>query len=256
MSSSDDHVKRNQESWAKAAAEYVDNGRRNWTDNAPQWGIWGVPESDVGALPSELEGKDVIELGCGTGYISSWLARRGARPVALDLTTEQLDSARMFQKEFDLYFPIVQANAELVPLKDESFDIAISEYGASIWCDPYKWIPEASRLIRAGGELVYLVNGMILMMCMNELDSEGPAGPILKRPYFGMHRLEWPDDDGVNFQIGYGAWIRLLRANGFEVTDMIEVRPIDTAETTYPFVDNAWARQWPSEEIWKAVKKG
>ncbi len=250
-----DHVARNRESWSVAAKDFVDNGRQNWSSDAPNWGVFGVPEADVGVLPKDLQGKDVVELGCGTGYVSSWLARRGARPVGVDLTTEQLDSARMFQKEFDLFFPLVQANAEKTPLKDESFDIAISEYGASIWCDPHLWIPEAARLLRSGGELVFLVNGAILMMCMPETDEEGAATGSLLRPYFGMHRFEWDDDIGVNFQLGYGDWIRLLRATGFDITDMIEVRPGPDATTTYPWANLEWARKWPVEEVWKAIKR-
>jgi hypothetical protein len=41
------------------------------------WGIFGVPESDLRALPDDLAGRDVIELGCGTAYVSAGLARRG-----------------------------------------------------------------------------------------------------------------------------------------------------------------------------------
>ncbi|WP_216843803.1 methyltransferase domain-containing protein [Phytoactinopolyspora alkaliphila] len=41
-------------------------------------------------LPPTLQGKDVIELGCGTAYVSAWMARRGARPVGLDNSAEQL----------------------------------------------------------------------------------------------------------------------------------------------------------------------
>jgi ubiquinone/menaquinone biosynthesis C-methylase UbiE len=79
--------------------------------------------------------------------------------VGLDSTSAQLDTAARLQREFDLRFPLVQAVAESVPLADDSFDVIVSEYGASIWSDPYKWVPEASRLLRTGGELVFLVNG-------------------------------------------------------------------------------------------------
>ena len=68
-------------------------------------------------------------------------------------------SARALQLEFGLEFPLLHGNAEEVPFPDGSFDLAISEYGASIWCDPYRWIPEAARLLRSGGELVFLVTG-------------------------------------------------------------------------------------------------
>jgi hypothetical protein len=107
-------------------------------------------------------------------------------------------------------------------------------------------------VLRPGGELVFLVNGTILMLCVPDLEANGAADGRLKRDYFGMHRFEWPDDETIEFHLGYGDWIRLLRANGFEVTDLVELRPDEGATTRYPFVTNEWARRWPSEEIWKA----
>jgi SAM-dependent methyltransferase len=121
-------------SWA---AEYAGPGLRGWESDEPDWGIWGIPEAQLGVLPAELAGRDSIELGCGTGYVSAWLARRGARPVGLDNSAAQLATARQLQDRFGLRFPLIQASAEQAPLADASFDLAISEYGASIWCDPY-----------------------------------------------------------------------------------------------------------------------
>jgi SAM-dependent methyltransferase len=234
----------------------VEPGRRNWSSPEPAWGLFKVPESDVGMLPNQLDGKDVIELGCGTAYVSAWLARRGARPVGLDVTGPQLDAARGFQREFGLHFPLVEADAEAVPLRAASFDVAISEYGASLWCDPNRWIPEAARLLRPGGELIFLRPTSLLMLCLRETDAEGPAGDRLLRPYFGMFRVEWPDEEGVEFHLGYGDWIRLLRANGLEVIDLIEIRPPEGATTRFPHVTGEWARRWPAEEVWKARKVG
>jgi SAM-dependent methyltransferase len=251
-----EHVRRNRAAWGGFASDYVEPARRSWGLEEPDWGIWNVPESQLHVLPAELEGKDVVELGCGTGYVSAWLARRGARPVGLDLTTEQLDTARSMQREFDLRFPLVQANAEELPFGDGLFDLAISEYGASIWCDPYVWIPEAARVLRAGGDLIFLVNGTLLMLSVPDTEAEGAAQETLRRDYFGMHRFEWPDGSEVEFHLGYGDWIRLLRENGFEVHDLIEIRPPEDAVTRYPFVTLDWARRWPSEEIWKARKVG
>jgi SAM-dependent methyltransferase len=146
-------------------------------------------------------------------------------------------------------------NAEAVPIPDASFDFAISEYGASIWADPYRWIPEAARLLRPGGELTFLVNGVVLMLAVP--DEEGvPATDRLLRPLFGMHRMEWPDTQEVEFHLPHGEWIRLLRANGFEVTDLIELQAPEGATTRYPFVTLDWARRWPSEEVWKARRRG
>jgi SAM-dependent methyltransferase len=250
-----DHVARNRQAWEGFAEEYVAPGREAWASDEPFWGIWRVPESRVGFLPDSVEGRDVLELGCGAGYVSAWLARRGARAVGLDLTSNQLMSASRFQREFDLRYPLVQADAEQVPLRSDSFDVIVSEYGASIWCDPYRWIPEASRLLRPGGELIFLVNGTLLMLCIPDLEADGPATDRLLRPYFAMHRFEWPDDPSIEFHLEYGEWIRLLRANDFEVIDLIEIRPPEGATTRHPFVTLEWARKWPSEEVWKARKR-
>jgi ubiquinone/menaquinone biosynthesis C-methylase UbiE len=101
----------------------------------------------VRLLP-DVSGLHVIELGCGTAYVSAWLMRRGARVNGLDNSSRQLATARTFQEEFALHFPLVHADAERAPFADESFDFAISQYGAAIWCDPYRWIPEVSRILR------------------------------------------------------------------------------------------------------------
>jgi len=254
MSELPEHVRRNREYWDSVAHEWVERGRRAWAQAEISWGIWDIPESEAGLLP-DVDGLDVIELGCGTAYVSAWLARRGARPVGIDNSPRQLATAHALQAEFGLEFPLLLGNAEQVPLPDASFDLAISEYGAAIWADPYRWIPEAARLLRPGGRLVFLGNGTLLMLCVPDLEAEGVAGDRLLRDYFGTHRLEWPDTDGVEFHLGYGDMIRLLRASGFEVEDLVELRPPAGATTRYPYVDAAWARRWPSEEVWKARKR-
>src|SRR5947209_17033460 len=174
-------------------------GRHPWQAE-PSWGVWPFPETELHVLPENLADLDVIELGCRTAYVSAWLARRGARPVGIDSSAEQLRSARAFQREFGREFPLWHGNAESVPAADESFDLAISEYGASIWCDPYKWIPEAARLLRPGGQLIFLVNGVIAVLTFPDDpdDPDAPAGDRLLRPYFGMHHFEWPGEDSVD----------------------------------------------------------
>ena len=159
----------------------------------------------------EVAGLDAVELGCGTAYVSAWLLRLGARSVVgLDNSPAQLATARQLQQEFDLHFPLVQADAERAPLRSGTFDLAVSEYGAAIWCDPYRWIPEAARLLRPGGRLVFLGNSTLLMLCAPDED-EVPASTELVRPQRGMHRFEWPDDPGVEFHLSHGDMIRLLR---------------------------------------------
>jgi SAM-dependent methyltransferase len=248
-----DHVTSNRSAWDSWADWYAKPGASNWARPDPVWGIWAVAEDRLGVLPPDLAGLDTIELGCGTGYVSAWLARRGARPVGLDNSAAQLATARELQGRHDLRFPLVHGNAEKIPLGDAIFDLAISEYGASIWCDPYAWIPEAARLLRPGGQLIFLVNSVLLMLAVPDTD-ELPATERLVRPYFGLHRFEWPDDESVEFHLGHGDMIRLLRGCGLEVEDLLELRPGPGATTRYPFVTLEWSRQWPCEEVWKARK--
>ncbi len=254
MSELREHVRRNRTLWDGWAEGYVAASERAWAVNEPTWGIWDAPEADVGMLPAELAGCDAIELGCGTGYVSSWLARRGARVVGIDNSDAQLATARRLQSEHGVAFPLLHGNAESVPRPDASVDFAISEYGACLWADPRRWVPEAARLLRPGGRLHFLVNSFLLMLCMPEEDGVA-ADACLRRPAFGMHRVEWPGDHGVEFHLSHGDWIRLLREHGFVVEDLVEVRPPAGATTRYPFVTLEWARQWPCEEVWKARKR-
>jgi SAM-dependent methyltransferase len=251
MSSSDDAA-RNRELWTKSNAEHTGgSARARWASEEISWGIWNVPEAEARVLP-QLDGKDVIELGCGTAYVSAWLARRGARPVGVDVTPAQLDTARAMQREFGLEFPLIEADAAETGLPDKSADLIVSEYGASIWVDPYRWIPEAARLLRPGGELVFLCNSTLVILCSP--DGDVPAVEQLVRPQFGMHRFEcW---DGVEFHLAHGGWIRLLRDNGFEILDLVELQAPPNAETQYyDYVTAEWARKWPAEEIWVARKQ-
>jgi SAM-dependent methyltransferase len=249
-----EYVQRNRAEWDGWAHEYAEAGRRNWAADGPTWGIWGVPESQVGMFPADLHGLDAIELGCGTAYGSAWMARRGARPVGIDNSEAQLDTARSLQEEHGIDFPLLHGNAEAVPYPDASFDFALSEYGASIWCDPYKWIPEAARLLRPGGRLAFLVNAPQLVMCVPP--GEGRADDRLKRSYFGMHRFEWEDDNSVEFHLPHGKLIDLLHAEGFEIEGLVEIQPPEDSTTTYDFVTLDWARRWPCEEVWRARKRG
>ena len=248
----DDYLTRNREAWAEYARNFVDSGRRNWGADEASWGIWGIPEADVGLFPA-LAGREVLEVGCGTGYVSAWASKQGAAPVGIDPTWEQLRGALTFQREFDRRFPLVMAAGEALPFRDESFDVVLSEYGAAIWSDPYRWIPEAARVLRPGGDLMFLVNATLLMLCAPDEDGV-PASDRLLRDYFGMHRFEWSDAPEIEFHLGYGDWVRLLRANGLEVVDLVELRPPEGATTEYDYVTNEWARRWPSEEAWKARK--
>jgi len=249
-----EHVQKNRARWDAVAKDYVAAGERAWMRTTPCWGIWGTPESKLHLLPGDMSGKNAIELGCGTAYVSSWMARRGARVVGIDNSEKQLATARRLQRDHHLEFALIHGNAEATPCADGSFDFAISEYGACLWADPYRWIPEAARLLRPDGQLVFLINSFLHTLCADERDGY-PAHQALQRSAFGVRQIQWPGDPGVEFHLSHGDWIRLLRASGFEIEDLVEVRPDDNATTRYDHVTLEWARRWPCEEVWKARKR-
>jgi SAM-dependent methyltransferase len=246
---------KNVELWTRTNAEYTDtSARESWAREEIVWGVFAVTESELGIFGS-VDGLDVVELGCGTAYCSAWLARRGARVVGVDPTPAQLETAQRMQREFGLEFPLVQGFGEEVPLPDASFDLVHSEYGASLWADPYSWIPEAARLLRPRGQLVFLRNSTLSMLCAPDV---GQVEERLHRPQFGMHRLDWPENDGaVEYHLPHGELIDLLRANAFEVERLVELQAPEGAKTHwyYEYVTVEWARQWPAEEIWVARKR-
>src|SRR5438067_7890336 len=134
---------RNREVWTKSNAAYTAaSARESWAEEEIRWGVWRTPESEINVL-ADLPGLEVIELGCGTAYFGAWLKRHGAKSVlGVDITPAQLDTAREMNEKFGLGLEFLKANAEAVPLPDASFDMAFSEYGASLWCDADRWIPE------------------------------------------------------------------------------------------------------------------
>lgn len=217
----------------------------------PHWGIWATPEADLHVFP-DLEDRDVIDLGCGTGYIGAWVLRAGGRPVGIDNSAEQLATARSLQDEFDLHYPLIHGNAEHVPMPGSSFDVAISEYGASSWCDPYAWIPEAARLLRPGGQLIFLRNSTLLEMCIGT-DPGTPAGTTLSKPQTSLPRID-RTDGGTHYQLPTGDMIRLLIASGLRVDDLVEVIVPSDARTDFDYATADWASRWPSVELWKATK--
>jgi SAM-dependent methyltransferase len=201
-----------------------------------------------------VDGLDVLELGCGAAEWSRALARRGARPTGLDNSPARLERAREECAAAGLEFPLVQGQAESVPLPDGSFDIVLSDWGATNFADPFAVVPEVARLLRPGGLFAFSGATPLSWCCIDE--ETDAFDERLHRDYFGMHR--WETSDGsVEFNLPTGEWIRLFRANGLLVEDLIEVRPPEGAESPYRSpAETAFSRRWATEQIWRLRKSG
>lgn len=252
-----DHVRENRVYWDDMADKWIPAGKRSWSSDEPFWGVWSLPESELPLLPTDMAGMDAIELGCGTGYVSGWMARRGATAVGIDNSARQLASAQTFADEHGVDISLIHGNAETVPLPDASFDFAISEYGAAIWCDPHVWIPEAHRLLRPGGKLVFLATTPLASITMPADGSMSEAQ--LHRDYFGLHKLDWTqaevDPGGVEFTLPISEWIALFTRTGFEIEAYLELQAPAALEGN-PFQSPAaWGKRWPYEHVWKLRKR-
>jgi SAM-dependent methyltransferase len=240
-----DYEQHNREFW-DVDAEAYQSIHGNTLSRAPlAWGVWRIPESEVAAL-GDVRGRDLLELGCGAAQWSSALVEVGARPVGLDLSASQLQHAPKSVTR------LVQASATAAPFRDASFDVVFCDHGAMSFCDPALTVPEAARLLRPGGDLVFCSATPLHMVC----DDGKRVTRKLHQDYFGMRRFDWSGEGTIDFQLEHGEWIRLFRRHGFLIEDLIELRAPEGATTTYTeFVDETWARRWPAEQIWKVRKQ-
>jgi SAM-dependent methyltransferase len=252
VGSSSEH---NRENWDRRSDEYqARNAEFIGRKDEPRWGMWQLPDSELGIL-GDVAGQDVLELGCGAAQWSILLVGRGARVVGLDNSARQLEHARENMAAAGVDFPLVHAAAEEVPLPDAAFDVVFCDHGGMTFGDPYRTVPEVSRLLRPGGLFAFSHSTPLVMCCLSE-DWER-VEPRLVRPYFGMHRFDDDPEEPTEYNLPYGEWIRLFREHGFRVEALVEVQPPEGAESTYRSAEETeWARQWPMEEIWKCRKSG
>jgi ubiquinone/menaquinone biosynthesis C-methylase UbiE len=247
-----DHQILNREAWQKLAEEYKEPAEKAWKTDDANWGIWQISESTLNLLPNDLKGMKCIEVGCGAGYVSSWMARRGAKVVGIDPTPNQLETARRLEKEHQLGVEFVEGFGETLPFPDSSFDFAISEYGASLWADPYEWIPEVARVLKQGSQLVFMTNHAFTICCVPDEENENvPISEQLQRPYLGLFKTQWKSPPHeIEFHLPHGDWIKLLRDNGFVIERLLELGASPESKSRYGWANVEWASKWPTEEVW------
>ncbi|MEP6468529.1 MAG: class I SAM-dependent methyltransferase [Chloroflexota bacterium] len=247
------HARKNRTFWNELSDGYQAEQGRQLAIHGAAWGVWQIPEDELRVL-GDVDGRDVLELGCGAAQWSIWLAQHGARAVGLDVSDRQLKHARQLIADAGVEVELVHASAEAVPLPDERFDTVFCDHGAMVFADPHRTVPEVSRLLRDGGTFAFSMFTPFAEVCWPP-DEDEPVDR-LSNDYFGMYRVDVGGSAHVEFQFPYGEWIRLFVANGLEVVDLIELRPAEDATSTYRSdVARAWARRWPLEHIWKLRRR-
>jgi SAM-dependent methyltransferase len=242
------HVRHNRAFWDADAESYQAAHGEHLAEAPMAWGAFRVPESELRVL-GEVAGLDVLELGCGAAQWSIALDPLGARMVGLDLSGAQLGHARRAAP----FLPLVQASGEQLPFSDASFDIVFCDHGALSFCDPHVSVPEVARLLRAGGLLAFCCTHPMLYLTWD--DKHEQQTRKLQIDYADLGRLAL-EEGTIDWVLPPGGWIRVLRANGFDIEDLRELVVGPDASTTYDdYAPPKWARRWPAEWIWKARRR-
>ncbi|MFJ3670259.1 class I SAM-dependent methyltransferase [Streptomyces sp. NPDC090106] len=213
------------------------------------WGMYSIPDAQVRAL-GEVKGKRVLELGCGAGQWSRALAAEGATVIGLDLSEAQLAAAGGAMGA-DRY-PLVQGAAEHLPFADGSFDLVFCDFGGLSWAPAHLAVPQAARVLRPGGRLVFNVASPWFEACYDE--EARRVTTTLQRDYFGLDAIA-EGDGATSYQLTYGDWVRVLTGAGLVIDDLIESRPAPGTPNGYNETDPPdWARHWPAELLWVTHK--
>lgn len=234
---------------AQSAAYQQRHGDQLAASGGCAWGVWQIPEDELKAL-GEVVGREVLELGCGAAQWSIALQARGARVTGLDNSAAQLEHARSLMAAAGADFPLLHASAEDTGLPGGSFDLVFCDHGAMTFADPHATVPEAARLLRPGGLFVFSMHTPILDLAW----PSGEEHPVdrLSANYWEELYTRQESGEPISFQLPYGEWIRLFRANGLAVEDLLELRPAPDALSSYRGEeDREWARRWPMEHIWR-----
>jgi ubiquinone/menaquinone biosynthesis C-methylase UbiE len=245
------HIRINLKHWERTSAAYdrrcarVLSGR-----SAMSWGFWRVPESRLQLL-GPVKGRDVLEMGCGAARWSIALSAAGARGIGIDISSSQLAKARTLARRERSRVALVRGNAESLPFADASFDIVFCDWGAMTFCDPYRTVPEAARVLRPGGRFVFSTSSPFRSVVQDRV--KGGMGTKLRYDYFGLHEIEYRNE--VNFSLPYGAWIRLFGEFHLTVRSLTELSPPGGKWSPYlTAAEESWARRWPLESIWQTEK--
>ncbi|MFV2011549.1 MULTISPECIES: class I SAM-dependent methyltransferase [unclassified Micromonospora] len=188
-----------------------------------RWCPEGLREADAGLLGA-VAGRRVLELGCGAAAGSRWLARQGARTVALDLSAGMLRQAVAGADRTGVRVPLVQADALTLPFVDAAFDTVWTAFGAVPFvADSAAVMREVHRVLRPGGRWVFAVTHPMRWIF---LDDPGERGLVAVHSYFDRRPYVETDDDGTPSYVEQhrtlGDRVRELVAAGFRLLDVVE----------------------------------
>jgi SAM-dependent methyltransferase len=212
-------------SWwdGEATAYYAEHGEF-LGDSDLLWCPEGLREAAAGLL-GPVAGRDVLEMGCGAAQGARWLVAAGARATAFDVSMGQLRQSRVLDARCGIAVPrLVQADAQLLPFRDASFDLVASAFGGIPFvADSAGVMREVARVLRPGGRFVFSVTHPMRWMFA---DDPGPDGLVVRQPYFDRTPYVEVDDSGTASYVEHhrtmGDRVRELVGAGLLLRDVVE----------------------------------
>jgi SAM-dependent methyltransferase len=216
-------VRANRRWWDVEADEYQAEHGTFLGDARFVWGPEGLDEADAGLL-GDVAGRRILEIGCGAGQCGRWLVTRGAEVVGLDLSAGQLRHARRLNGTTGSVLSVLQADAQHLPFRGGSFDLACSAYGAMPFvADAGAVLREVARVVRPGGRFAFSTTHPVRWAF---LDDPGDGGLVAVHSYFDRRAYVEQDDHGAATYVEHhrtlGDWVRTIVGNGLRLVDLVE----------------------------------
>jgi ubiquinone/menaquinone biosynthesis C-methylase UbiE len=191
------------------------------------WGPERLREEDAGLL-GDPAGRDVLEIGAGSGQCSRWLATRGARVVATDLSAGMVATGLRVNgtlpPDAPERVPFVQCDGRALPFADASFDVVFTAYGVVPFvADSDVVMAETARVLRPGGRFVFSTTHPVRWAFP---DDPGPRGLTAIQSYFDRTPYVEQDASGratyVEHHRTLGDRVREIAAAGLRLVDVVE----------------------------------
>lgn len=188
------------------------------------WCPEGLREADARLL-GDVEGRDVLEIGCGAAQCARWLVAQGAVVTAFDVSAGQLRESRRLDAVTGVVVErLLQADAQALPFADAVFDVVCSAFGGVPFvADSAGAMREVFRVLRPGGRFAFSVTHPTRWAFP---DDPGPAGLTVRQSYFDRTPYVEVDDAGevtyVEHHRTLGDRVRELVAAGLVLRDVVE----------------------------------
>lgn len=255
-------------------ARYWDQNAETWTEEVRRGQdvcreYWNNPA--FFAFLGSVEGKEVLDAGCGEGYNTRLLAQAGARITGVDISRKMVDSAREEERRRPLGIRYeVTSFADLSPFEDGSFDLVVSFMALMDGPDYAGALREALRVLRPEGELVFSITHPCFMTrgfgwVVNErreavkltVSSYFNSQPWLERWGFGDPPAH---EEPILFVVPafprtLSHYVNHLVRAGFVLREIEEPRPPEDACARHPFM-RGWRDHAALFLYVRAVKPG